>query len=431
MKTTARRTFLHHLAGMSGIAAAPSLLALPGNLFAADYPSTLYPDPDNPDFYDETFWHQVKQAYTVSPALLNLNNGGVAPAPKVVQDALARYNDLCNETPSYYMWRILDQGREPIRAKLAQLAGCSAEEIAINRNTSEGLETIIFGLRLKKGDEVVLTKQDYPNMINAWKQREHRDGIVLKWLDFEFPIEDDQAIVDTFTRAFTDKTKIVHITHVINWNGQVLPARAIADAAHARGIQVVVDAAHSFAQLDYSIPDLGADYFGTSLHKWLGAPIGSGMLYVKKEHISQLYPLMAAGDPESDDIRKFENLGTRSFAIEQAIGQAIDFHLMIGTARKSERLFYLKNYWANQLLELPEVSIGTSLKRKYSGAIGLLQIKDRTPQQLGEYLFSRHKIHSVPIVWENIAGLRVTPNVYTTLADLDRFIGAVRQFIAS
>lgn len=431
MKTTARRTFLNNLAGFSGFAAANSLLPLSGTLHAATLPDHLYPDLSNADLYDETFWHQIKQAYTVSPAILNLNNGGVSPAPKVVQDALDRYNKLCNETPSYYMWRILDQGREPIRAKLAQLAGCSPEEIAINRNTSESLETIIFGLRLKKGDEVVLTKQDYPNMINAWKQREHRDGIVLKWLDFDFPIEDDQTIVDAFKSAFTEKTKIVHITHVINWNGQVLPARAIADEAHKHGIQVLVDAAHSFAQLDYKIPDLGADYFGTSLHKWLCAPIGSGLLYVKKEHISQLYPLMAAGDPESDDIRKFENLGTRSFAIEQAIGQAIDFHLMIGTARKSERLFYLKNYWANKLLEFPEVSIGTSLQRKYSGAIGLLQIKDKTPQELGQYLFNKHKIHSVPIVWENIAGLRVTPNVYTTLNDLDRFVDAVKQFIQS
>ncbi|NND32255.1 MAG: aminotransferase class V-fold PLP-dependent enzyme, partial [Saprospiraceae bacterium] len=215
---------------------------------------------------DEDFWHQIKMAYTVSPTLVNLNNGGVCPAPKVVQDAVERYNKLSNETPSYYMWRILDKGRESIRKKLAALAGCTTDEIAINRNASEALETVIFGLRLAPGDEIVLTKQDYPNMINAWKQREHRDGIVLKWVDLDLPSEDENAIVKKYVEAFSDRTKVVHITHVINWMGQIIPAKKIADEARSRNIEVVIDAAHSFAHLDYKVNELGGDYLGTSLH---------------------------------------------------------------------------------------------------------------------------------------------------------------------
>lgn len=376
---------------------------------------------------DEDFWYYVQQAYTVSANVINLNNGGVSPQPRVVQEAVERYNRLSNEAPSYYMWRILDQGREPLRAKLAELAGCSPEELAINRNSSEALETVIFGLRLQAGDEVVLTKQDYPNMINAWKQREHRDGIKLKWLNFEFPITDKQLMVDTFVNAFTEKTKVVHLTHVINWMGQILPVREIADEAHKRGIEVLVDAAHSFAHLNYKIPDLHCDYFGTSLHKWLCAPFGSGLLYVKKDKISKLYPLFAAGDPESDDIRKFESLGTRSFAIEQAIGQAIDFHNMIGSERKQKRLQYLKEYWTDKVKDIKGVSIGTAIHPDYSCAIALLQVEGKKPEEVANFLFNNFKIHTVAIDWENIHGVRITPNVYTTTKNLDTLAKGIAE----
>ena len=212
---------------------------------------------------EEDFWYYIQQSFTVSPSLINLNNGGVSPAPKTVQDAMKRYYDYCNEAPSYYMWRILDQGREPLRKNLAKLAGCDAEEIAINRNSSEGLETVIFGLQLKAGDEVVAAKQDYPNMINAYKQREMRDGIKMVWINLELPSEDENYLVSQYVKAFTSKTKVVHITHIINWNGQILPVKKIAQEAHKRGIEVVVDGAHSFAHFDFKIPDLDADYFAS------------------------------------------------------------------------------------------------------------------------------------------------------------------------
>jgi selenocysteine lyase/cysteine desulfurase len=380
---------------------------------------------------DEEFWIRIRQSFTVSPNLINLNNGGVSPAPKIVQDAMKGYLDTCNEAPSYYMWRVLDRGREPLRKQLAALAGCSPEEIAIDRNTSEALETIVQGLSLKAGDEIVLCKQDYPNMINAWKQRALKDGIKLVWVDLELPSEDNEYLAGQYIRAFTPKTKLVQITHVINWNGQILPVRQIADAAHRQGIDVMVDGAHSFAQFQFTIPELGSDYFGTSLHKWLTACIGSGMLYVKKEKIRNLYPLFAAPDPNIDDIRKFEHLGTRPIFIEQAIGTAIEFHNSIGAARKEQRLFYLKNYWMNQVADLPNVKLHTSLKPGFACAIGMVSINGRSPQDLEKFLLNNYKIHTVAIDWENIHGLRVTPNVYTTTKNLDLLVKGITEFARS
>lgn len=377
---------------------------------------------------DEEFWYYIQQSFTVSPYLINLNNGGVAPSPKPVQEAMKRYHDLSNEAPSYYMWRILDQGREPLRRNLARLAGCDAEEIAIQRNASEALETVIFGLELKAGDEVVLSKQDYPNMINAWKQRELRDKIKLVWINLELPSEDENYLLNEYVRAFSAKTKLVHITHVINWNGQILPVRKIADAAHSKGIEVLVDGAHSFAQFEFTIPELGADYFGTSLHKWLSACIGSGLLYVKKDKIKNIYPFFAAGDPKSPDIRKFENLGTRPFFIEQAIGKAIEFQEMIGSKRKEERLFYLKNYWMSRVKDIPKVKLGTSMKTGFGCAIGLVSVEGRKPSELDSFLLDKYKVHTVGIEWENIKGVRITPNVYTTTKNLDVLVEGISKF---
>ncbi len=376
---------------------------------------------------DEDYWSVIQQAYTVDPNIINLNNGGVSPSPRMVQEAVERYNTLTNQGPSYYMWRIIDQGREPLRNKLAQLAGCDPNEIAINRNSTEALNTVIYGLNFNRGDEIIGTKQDYPNMINAWKQRQERDGITYKQISFDFPIEDDDTIVKAFEKAITPKTKLLHITHMINWVGQIMPVRKIADMAHAKGIQVLVDGAHSFGLLDFNIPDLHADYFGTSLHKFLSAPIGSGLLWIKKDNIEKVWPLVCNDAPHSGDIRKFESLGTRSFPIEQGIGEAVNFHNSIGKKRKEERIRYLKNYWALSAKEIPGVTIHTSLKDPYSCAICGFSIKGKTPQQVDSELFNKYKIHTVGISWENINCVRVTPHVYTKPLDLDKLVQAIRQ----
>jgi selenocysteine lyase/cysteine desulfurase len=379
---------------------------------------------------NEDYWSVIQQSYTVSPNIINLNNGGVSPSPRVVQEAVERYNKLTNEGPSYFMWRILDQGREPLRESLAALAGCEKEEIAINRNATEALNTIIFGLDLKAGDEVIGAMLDYPNMMSAWKQRALREGIVYKQLSFSFPIENDEEIVAAYEKAITPRTKIIHVTHIVNWVGQIMPVRKISDMAHKYGIEVICDGAHSFGLLDFKIPDLHCDYFGTSLHKFLSAPIGSGMLYIKKEKIEKIWPLVCNPNPKSLDIRKFETLGTRSFPIEQGIGEAINFHQAIGSKRKEDRVRYLKNYWAEKVKGIPRVKIHTSLKPEYSCAICGFSIDGVNPRDLDSKLFNEYKIHTVPIVYDTANWVRVTPHVYTRLSELDKFVKAVGEIAA-
>ncbi len=376
---------------------------------------------------DEDFWSWVRESYTLSPNIINLNAGGVSAQPKVVQDAHIENYKMCNEGPSYFMWRILDGGREPLRAKLATMAGCSPEEIAINRNSTEGLNTVIFGLNLKAGDEVVLTKYDYPHMMTAWKQREKRDGIKLNWVDWDFPLENDEAIVKAYADKITSKTKIVHITHVINWVGQIMPARAIADMAHARGCEVIVDGAHSFNQIDFKIPDINADYFATSLHKWLGAPFGSGMLYIKKDKIKNVWALLGDDKSGQDDIRVFENLGTRSMASEMAIGNAADFQSGIGIQRKEARLRYLKDYWMNKAKAIPKVSFSTSAMPKYSCAIASFSIDGWKGGDICDKLFGDKKIFVTPIVYEKLNCVRVSPNIYNSTWELDRLLEGIEE----
>jgi selenocysteine lyase/cysteine desulfurase len=431
MSSTQRRRFLQKLGAFS---AASFVGALTQPAWSRNLQSALdravATDPTQLA-NDEDFWYYVQQAYTVTPQLINLNNGGVAPSPRSVQEAMKRFHDYSNEAPSYYMWRILDKGREPLRKSLARLAGCSPEEIALQRNASESLETVIFGLQLNRGDEVVLSRQDYPNMINAWKQRELREGIKLVWVNLQLPSEDTAYMTNEYVKAFTPRTKVVQLTHVINWNGQILPVKDIADAAHAKGIEVVVDGAHSFAHFDFSISGLHCDYFGTSLHKWLSACIGSGMLYVKQDKIARLYPLFANDNPASPNIRKFEALGTRPFFIEQAINKAIDFYDMIGAKRKEERLLYLKNYWMGRVKDIPKVKLGTSMKQGFGCAIGLVHVDGRKPQELEGFLMDKYGVHTVAIEWENIRGVRVTPNVYTTTRNLDVLVEGIEAFAKS
>lgn len=422
-----RRTFIQKMGLLAGAFSANSLF---NQLHAASWESagrkieSLSPQAAATD---EDYWSVIQQSYTVNSNLIILNNGGVSPSPRVVQEAVERYNKMTNEGPSYYMWRILDQGREPLRQKLALLAGCSPEEIAVNRNATEALNTVIFGLDLKAGDEVIGTKQDYPNMMNAWRQRAEREGIVYTQLSFKFPIENDEEIVSAYEQAITPKTKLLHVTHVINWIGQIMPVKKITAMAKKHGVEVIVDGAHSFGLLDFKIPELGCDYFGTSLHKFLSAPIGSGMLWIKKEKIEKIWPLVCNDKPRSDNIRKFETLGTRSFPIEQGIGEAVNFQNAIGSKRKEERIRYLKNYWAEKVKDIPKVTIHTSFKPEYSCAICGVSIDGMTPAELDSALFNTYKIHTVGIVWENVSCVRVTPHVYTKLQDLDKLVMAIGE----
>jgi len=425
MDSKSRRSFLKQAAMLGGAFSANSLFQ---QAHAAEFlraGSRIARVSPEVAAQNEDYWSIIQRAYSVNPNLINLNNGGVSPAPIVVQQAVERYNELANEGPSYYMWRVIDQGREPLREKLALIAGAKPEEIAINRNSTESLNTIIYGLDFKAGDEVIGTKQDYPNMIQAYRQRAMREGIVYKQISFDFPIEDDEQIVKAFEQAITLRTKLIHVTHMINWVGQTMPVAKIADMAHSHGIEVLVDGAHSFGLMDFKIPDLHCEYFGTSLHKFLSAPIGTGMMWVRQDKIEKVWPLTCNDKPRSGDIRKFETLGTRSFPLEQGIGEAINFHEGIGAKRKEERIRYLKDYWASRVQNVKKVKLHTSLNAKYSCAICGVSIDGMTPAELEAALFNKYKIHAVGIVWENISCVRVTPHVYTPLADLDKLVRAI------
>ena len=431
MTSSDRRTFLRQAATLAGAFSTGSLF---NQAHAADFNAAsravAHLGPAEVA-QNEDFWAVIQRAYSVNPDIINLNNGGVSPSPVVVQQAVERYSQLANEGPSYFMWGILDQGREPLREKLAHLAGANANEIAIDRNSTEALNTIIFGLPLKAGDEVIGTKQDYPHMIEAYKQRAERDGIVYKQISFDFPTEDDHAIVKAYEQAITPRTRLIHVTHMVNWVGQTMPVAKIADMAHGHNVEVLADGAHSFGLLDFKIPDLHCDYFGASLHKFLSAPIGTGMMWVRADKIEKVWPLVCAANPHSSDIRKFEDLGTRSFPLEQGIGEAINFHEGIGSKRKEQRIGYLKNYWASRVQSIPRVKLHTSLNLNYSCAICGVSIDGMTPSQVASALFDKYKIHTVGIVWENISCVRVTPHVYTPLDDLDKLVGAIGEIAKS
>ena len=379
---------------------------------------------------DETFWLEIQQAFSVDRSLINLNSGGVSPSPTIVQEAMKGHLDYSNEAPVYTMWRILEPQREGVRQRLARAFGCDAEEIALTRNASEGLQICQLGLDLKAGDEVLTTTQDYGRMITTFKQRERRDGIKLVQFSVPIPAEDPQEIVDLFESHITPRTRAILMCHMINITGQILPVKEVVHMARKYGIPVIVDGAHTFAHFDFSHADLDCDYYATSLHKWLLAPHGTGMLYVRKDKISGLWPLMAAPEKMDDDIRKYEEIGTHPAANYIAIAEALTFHQGIGAKRKEERLRYLRDYWAQRLLTHDRVRLHTSLKPEFSCCIGTVQIEGINTSDVGTYLWDAHRIIATPIKHPEFEGLRVTPNVFTTLEELDRFVDAMEHIIA-
>jgi len=380
---------------------------------------------------DETFWQSIREQYSISPDIINLNNGGVNPQPIPVQEAYIKNYKYCNLGPSHYMWHKLDNDREPLRKKLAELAGCDTEELAINRNTTEGLNTIIFGLDLKEGDEVVLSKYDYPNMMNAWRQRARRDKIVLKWIDLNLPLTNEDEIVQLYSNAITERTRIVHITHMLNWTGQILPAQKITAVAHTKGCEVILDASHSFAHIPLNFKSIGCDYAASSLHKWTGAPFGTGFMYIRNDKIKNIWPLLGSYDSLDNNIRKFETLGTRSFAAEMAVSNAISFHEHIGAEQKTARLRYLKDYWYKQLQQLPEVKMYTSLLPDYSCGIASFAIEGMEGPAVVAKLLTDYGIHTTNVKHEQLNGVRISPNVYTSLTELDKLVSAIKSIIAA
>ena len=430
---TSRRTFLSSLAG-AGMVAVPSFRE---HAFASLFRADAIAGARAPEEVaaDELYWAEIQRAFDADRTLVNLNNGGCSPTPSHVLEAMIRDLKFSNEAPVEHMWRVLEPRIESVRSDLAREFGCDPEEMAITRNASEANEIMIFGLDLRRGDEVLLTNQNYPRMLTSWEQRARRDGIVVKQISFKVPPPSDEYIVDRFREAITPRTRVIEATHITNLTGQILPVRALSKLAKERGIELFVDGAHAFAHFPFTRDELACDYYGTSLHKWLLAPIGTGFLYVRKEKQKSLWPLMAAPASMDEDIRKFEEIGTHPAANHNAISAAMAFHRGIGAERKIARLRFLRDRWAKRLLaESSRVRVLTPLDARQSGGIGLFYVDGLDTNKLHSWLWTKHRVITTGITHPEFHGLRITPNVYTTLDEVDQFaervLFAVRKGIA-
>jgi isopenicillin-N epimerase len=429
---SSRRHFVHSLVGAS--AALPMFRATAMRQVARATQRLTSNDPAAAAD-DEAYWGDIQRAFDADRTMINLNNGGVCPSPTHVLEAMIRDLRFSNELPVLHMWSVLEPRIESVRRDLAADFGCDPEELAITRNASEALETLIFGLDLQRGDEVLVTNQNYGRMLTSWDTRMRRHGIVLKQVSFKVPPPSQEYLVDIFRNAITPKTKVIEVTHITNLTGQIFPVHDIVKLARERNIEVFVDGAHAYAHFPFKRDQLGADYYGTSLHKWLLAPIGTGFLYVRKAKIKGMWPLMAAPTSMDDNIRKYEEIGTHPAANHNAIGAALAFHRAIGSDRKVARLRYLRDRWAKRLLaESDRVHIPTQIDTPYAGAIALFSVDGLDPGKLCTWLLDKHRVVTTPIVHPEFAGIRITPNIYTTTDEVDTFadlvLSAIKQGIA-
>ena len=371
---------------------------------------------------DEDYWSEIQRAFDCDRSMVNLNNGGCSPSPTHVLDQMIRDLRFSNELPVIHMWQTLEPRIESVRRDLAKSFGCDTEEMAIVRNASEANETIILGLDLKAGDEVIVTNQNYGRMLTTWDQRVRRDGIVVKPISIKLPPPSQQYIVDQFKAAVTPRTKVIEVTHITNLSGQIMPVKEIVAFARPLGIEVIVDGAHAYAHFPFTRDELDCDYYGTSLHKWLLAPIGTGFLYVRKNRQKRLWPLMAAPAGMDENIRKYEEIGTHPAANHNAISVALAFHNAIGGERKVARLRYLRDRWAKRVQkENDRIRILTPLDSPYGAGIGLVHIDGMEPGKLAGWMMEKHHIVVTAITHAEFDGLRITPNVYTTVAEVDLF----------
>ena len=424
--TLHRRSLLTGLASGLGLAAwrgdSLARVLAAGRSAGASPPSTLASE--------EAYWGEIARAFDVDRTCINLNNGGCSPAPASVMDVLIRDVRFSNEIPVYNMWTVLEPRIESCRRDLASEFGCDPEEMAITRNASESLETLIQGIDLVKGDEVVVTTQNYPRMLTTWDQRERRDGIVVKRITFPVPPSSQADLVERFRAAITPRTKVLEVTHITNLTGQIFPVRDIVRMARERNIEVFVDGAHAFAQFPFRRDDLDCDYYATSLHKWLYAPIGTGFLYVRKAKQKKVWPLMAAPPEMDENVRKYEEIGTHPAANHNAIAMAMVFHRTIGAERKAARLRFLRDRWAKRLQAAsPRVKILTPLNDTDACGIGFAHFEGLDTKKLQAYLWDKQRIMTTPIDHPEFSGLRITPNVYTMPGEVDVFCDRMEKIL--
>jgi selenocysteine lyase/cysteine desulfurase len=342
---------------------------------------------------------------------------------------MARNLAFSNEAPAYTMWQVLEPQREAVRERMARYFGCDTEEVALTRGASESLQICQLGFDLSPGDEVLTSTHDYPRMVTTFRQRERRDGIVLRQFSLPIPAEDPEEVVRRFEQHVTERTRLILVSHMVNITGQILPVREVVAMARRRGIPAIVDGAHSFGHFPFRHADLDCDYFASSLHKWLFAPFGTGLLYVRRDRIAGLWPLMAAEEKQAADIRKFEEIGTHPCPNHLAIADALTFHLGIGPERKAARLVYLRDRWAKRLLEHAGVRLHTSLKPGFACGIATVQLEGLPSARLAKHLWDRHRIFTVAIEHAEFEGLRVSPSVYSTVEEVDRFAEAMERVL--
>lgn len=376
---------------------------------------------------NEDFWETIRGGYKLKPDYINLENGYYCFLPQEILEHQINHIREVNYQGSYYMRTVQWDNKRKMAAKLAELAGCSPEELIITRNTTESLDMIIGGMHWNAGDEAVMAEQDYGSMLNHFKLMEKKHGIINKIISVPNHPKSDEEIVKLYESAITPKTKLLMVCHMINITGHVLPVRKICDMAHAKGVEVMVDGAHAFAHLNFSIPDLGCDYYGSSLHKWLSVPLGAGILYVKKGKTPNVWPLLASGNSDQNDIYSLNQIGTHPVHTDLAIANAIDFYLKIGRDRKEERLRYLQTYWTSRVRNLPHIIVNTPEDPKRHAGIGNVGVKGMKPQELADTLLKKYKIYTVAIDGAGVFGCRITPNVYTSIGELDTFVAALKN----
>jgi selenocysteine lyase/cysteine desulfurase len=376
---------------------------------------------------DEPFWALIRSKYRLKPDYINLENGYFSMQSEPVLEAFVGRVREINYEASYYMRTRQYDDKLAARTLLARMAGCSPEELVITRNTTESLDTVIAGFDWKAGDEAVMAEQDYGAMLDMFKLQAKRYGIVNRIVSLPIDPKSDDEIVRLYESAITPRTRLLMVCHMVNITGQILPVRAIVNMAHARGVDVMVDGAHAFAQIDYRIPDLGCDYYGASLHKWLGTPLGAGILYVRSDKIAKLWPVFADASMADTDIRKLNHTGTHPVHTDLAIENAIAFHESIGTQRKEERLRYLQNYWTSRVRGTPNIIVNTPVDPRRSCAIANVGVRGMEPAALAKTLLGKYKVWTVAINTANVHGVRITPQVFTTTAELDTFVGALKE----
>ena len=379
---------------------------------------------------DEDFWAAVRGDYTLKPDYINLENGYYCFMPEQLVERQVEHLRRVNYEGSYYMRNERMKTKKFVAGKIAEIVGCTADEVAITRNATESLDLVIGGMEWQPGDEAIMAEQDYGTMVAHFEYVARRFGVVNRVVSVPNHPADDQELVDLYASAITDKTRLLMISHMINITGQVLPVRKICDMAHERGVEVLVDGAHAYSHIDFQMADLDCDYYGASLHKWLSAPLGSGMLYVKKDKIPSVWPLLAGGETEADDIRRLNHIGTDPVHVDLGILDAIEYQNAIGLKRKEARLKFLQHYWTSQLRGLPRIVINTPADMNRHGGIGNVGIEGIDPVELADTLMKDYRIFTVGINRPGVLGLRITPNLYTTTDELDALVRAIKELSA-